>query len=191
MAGHSPRRGARELKQHCKDASGIQINDSKKPIWLRFDVFEVGENAFTLLNRAAGLKQLNSIDEIFRELVLDDHSDFDRAREVASEFDDLAAIHAELETARRQYQSLTPIAEAHKSHQAAHEALNKQQTLLEVLPVWFAQAGYQLWTDKASELKSQVDTGYNGIKSLEVTATTLKSKAETLKDIYLRWRCQY
>jgi hypothetical protein len=34
----------------------------------------VGPNAFTLLNRAAGLKQLNSIDEIFRELVLDDHS---------------------------------------------------------------------------------------------------------------------
>ncbi|SOB74793.1 Uncharacterized protein YPO0396 [Marinobacter sp. LV10R510-11A] len=179
--------GARELKQHCKDASGIQINDSKKAYLAQVRrFFEVGENAFTLLNRAAGLKQLNSIDEIFRELVLDDHSDFDRAREVASEFDDLAAIHAELETARRQYQSLTPIAEAHKSHQAAHEALNKQQTLLEVLPVWFAQAGYQLWTDKASELKSQVDTGYNGIKSLEVTATTLKSKAETLKDIYLQ-----
>ena len=45
--------------------------------------FEVGENAFALLNRAAGLKQINSIDEVFRELVLDDTSAFERAAEVA------------------------------------------------------------------------------------------------------------
>ncbi len=31
--------------------------------------FDVGDNAFTLLNRAAGLKQLNSIDDIFRPLI--------------------------------------------------------------------------------------------------------------------------
>jgi uncharacterized protein YPO0396 len=61
--------------------------------------FEVGENAFALLNRAAGLKQIDSIDEVFRELVLEDASAFDRAAEVARQFDDLAAIHAEFETA--------------------------------------------------------------------------------------------
>ncbi len=63
---------------------------------------------FTLLNRAAGLKQLNSIDEIFRELVLDDKSAFDRAIEVSAEFDNLAAIHAELELAKKQQESLVP-----------------------------------------------------------------------------------
>lgn len=179
--------GAPALKQNIKDTSGIHVNESKKAYLAQVRrFFEVGENAFTLLNRAAGLKQLNSIDEIFRELVLDDRSTFGRAGEVASEFDDLAAIHSELETARRQYQSLTPISETYKSHQAAHEALDEQQTLLEVLPVWFAQAGYQLWTDKAAELKSEVDTGHNGIKSLESSANTLKSKTEMLKDIYLQ-----
>ncbi len=57
--------------------------------------FEVGPNAFTLLNRAAGLKQLNSIDEIFRELVLDDHSAFDDAQKVVDGFAELASIHAD------------------------------------------------------------------------------------------------
>lgn len=179
--------GARGLKQHCRDVSGIQINDSKKAYLAQVRrFFEVGENAFTLLNRAAGLKQLNSIDEIFRELVLDDRSTFDRAREVASEFDDLAAIHAELETARRQYQSLTPIAETHKNHQSAHEALNKQQVLLEVLPAWFAQVGHQIWTNRANELKRQIDICSTAITSFEASATSQKSKADTLKDIYLK-----
>ncbi|WP_018405358.1 ATP-binding protein [Marinobacter gelidimuriae] len=179
--------GGPALKQHVRDISGIQINESKKAYLAQVRrFFEVGENAFTLLNRAAGLKQLNSIDEIFRELVLDDRAAFDRAGEVAGEFDNLAAIHAELETARRQYQSLTPVAETHKSHQAAHEELSTQQTLLEVLPAWFAQAGYQLWTNKASELKGQVDKGYSGVQALATSAWTLKSKAETLKDIYLQ-----
>lgn len=46
------------------------------------DFFEVGGNAFDLLNRAAGMKQLDSIDMIFRELVLDDHAQFQRAAEL-------------------------------------------------------------------------------------------------------------
>jgi hypothetical protein len=80
-----------------KDGTGIWPYPSKKAFLARLrDYFEVGENAFTLLNRAAGLKQLNSIDEIFRELVLDDRSAFERATEVASSFDDLTDIHREL-----------------------------------------------------------------------------------------------
>ncbi len=88
--------------------------------------FDVGENAFTLLNRAAGLKQLNSIDEIFRDLVLDDRSAFDRALEVAGEFDNLAAIHAELETARKQQESLVPVAE---EHQRLFELLGRKSSV--------------------------------------------------------------
>lgn len=56
----------RALRQMEKDGTGIWPYPSKKAFLARLrDYFEVGENAFTLLNRAAGLKQLNSIDEIF------------------------------------------------------------------------------------------------------------------------------
>src|SRR5690606_20775467 len=104
--------GMRALRQMEKDGAGIWPYPSKKAFLARLrDYFEVGENAFTLLNRAAGLKQLNSIDEIFRELVLDDRSAFGRAAEVATSFDDLTDIHRELETARKQQRSLQPVAD--------------------------------------------------------------------------------
>ncbi|WP_372985660.1 ATP-binding protein [Marinobacter sp.] len=179
--------GARDLKQHARDNPGLQANDSKKAYLAQVRrFFEVGENAFTLLNRAAGLKQLNSIDEIFRELVLDDHSAFDRATEVASEFDDLAAIHSELETARKQHQSLLPIAETHEKHQAATTELDQQLALKEILPVWFAQTGYELWNSRKQKLEKQHDEGREALHSLDETVQKLNSKADTLKDIYLQ-----
>src|SRR5690606_551130 len=102
--------GSRALKQYGRDTEKIHVEDIKKKYLVRLrEFFEVSDNAFALLNRAAGLKQLNSIDEIFRELVLEDRSVFDRAAEVAKEFEDLAAIHSELETARKQQNSLIPI----------------------------------------------------------------------------------
>ncbi|MEZ6117167.1 MAG: SbcC/MukB-like Walker B domain-containing protein [Pirellulaceae bacterium] len=82
--------GVRELLKMGRETADLRFFDSKKAYLERVrKFFDVGENAFTLLNRAAGLKQLNSIDEIFRELVLDDRSAFDRAIEVAAEFDKL------------------------------------------------------------------------------------------------------
>ncbi|OHY78831.1 ATP-binding protein [Marinobacter sp. AC-23] len=179
--------GARELKQHARDATGIQINDSKKAYLAQVRrFFEVGENAFTLLNRAAGLKQLNSIDDIFRELVLDDHSAFERAGEVASEFDDLATIHGELETARRQHQSLLPICETYQKYQATKETLGKTQTLKDILPVWYAMTGYQLWTDQINELKGKLEESSANSLSLDAAVSALKHKANTLSDIYLQ-----
>ena len=73
--------GAKALTRLAKDTEGLQMFSSKAPYLAKLhSFFEVGPNAFTLLNRAAGLKQLNSIDEIFRELVVDDHSAFDDAQ---------------------------------------------------------------------------------------------------------------
>src|SRR5690554_405892 len=179
--------GARELKQYARDNPGLQANDSKKAYLAQVRrFFEVGENAFTLLNRAAGLKQLNSIDDIFRELVLDDHSAFNRAAEVASEFDDLAAIHSELETAREQYQSLVPIAAIYDKHQSTQQELNQQQTLQAILPVWFAQTGCQLLTDRVHTLDAQIVESQRTVQALNNNVTELSNKADTLKDIYLQ-----
>lgn len=145
--------GMRALRQMEKDATGIWPYPSKKAFLARLrDYFEVGENAFTLLNRAAGLKQLNSIDEIFRELVLDDRSAFERAAEVASSFDDLTDIHRELETARKQQRSLQPVADGWERYRVLQEQLQDKQALESILPVWFAEQGYRLWLAETNRL---------------------------------------
>jgi len=83
--------GARSFMRYGRETGKLRIFESKTAYLAHVrKFFDVGVNAFTLLNRAAGLKQLNSIDEIFRDLVLDDRSAYDRALEVAGEFDNLA-----------------------------------------------------------------------------------------------------
>lgn len=179
--------GARALNQLGREAERLLVSPSKK-VYLaelrRF--FEVGENAFTLLNRAAGLKQLNSIDEIFRELVLDDHSAFERAAEVVAEFDDLAAIHAELETARRQQQSLLPIERTNNEYLDCQQLLKEQQELLRVLPVHFATVGYRLWGEVGTKLDAEIDDLSRRIDPHEKEAATLAARAATLNEIYLK-----
>lgn len=147
--------GMRSLKQMEKEATGIWAWPNKKQYLARLrDYFEVGENAFTLLNRAAGLKQLNSIDEIFRELVLDDHSAFERATEVANSFDDLTEIHQQLETARKQQRSLQPVALNQAKYQEQQVQLSDRVALESLLPVWFAGQASQLWQVEVSRLET-------------------------------------
>lgn len=147
--------GMRSLRQMDKDGTGIWTYPSKKTFLARLrDYFEVSENAFTLLNRAAGLKQLNSIDEIFRELVLDDRSAFERSAEVASSFDDLTDIHRELEAAREQQRSLQPIADSWDRYRTQQELLQDKQALEAILPIWFSEQGYHLWLAKTNRLQA-------------------------------------
>ncbi len=138
--------GMRALRQMEKQQTGIWTYPSKKAYLARLrDRFDVGENAFTLLNRAAGLKQLNSIDEIFRELVLDDQSAFDRAMEVANSFDDLTGIREELEIAREQQRKLIPVAKGVKELEKLDANLEHNHLLRKLLPIWYAEQAVTLW----------------------------------------------
>jgi uncharacterized protein YPO0396 len=149
--------GMRSLRQMEKEGTGIWTYLRKQAYLARLrDHFDVGENAFILLNRAAGLKQLNSIDDIFRELVLDDRSAFERAAEVASSFDSLTEIHRELDIARQQQRALQPIAESWARYQALQAQQQEQQALDDVLPIWFAEQGYRLWLAETQRLQSEV-----------------------------------
>ena len=177
--------GMRALRQMEKDGMGIWPYPSKKAFLARLrDYFEVGENAFTLLNRAAGLKQLNSIDEIFRELVLDDRSAFERAAEVASSFDDLTDIHRELETARKQQRSLQPVADGWERYRALQEQLQDKQALEGILPVWFAEQGYRLWLAETNRLEKEH-------KQAELDQAQCRSQLEIQKGVVDQHRQRY
>ena len=179
--------GARALGKLEKASDGLQFFTSKSAYLARVQrFFEVGPNAFTLLNRAAGLKQLNSIDEIFRELVLDDHSAFDDALQVAASFDELAAIHAELELANRQYLALLPLRELAAQEEAAHQRLQDLRLLHAALPQWFAAQGQRLWSERLAELDAALQAGQRQIDSARSAQQTADQAAQTLLETYLR-----
>ena len=178
--------GTRELKRTGRETGKLRIFETKKPYLAHIrKFFDVGQNAFTLLNRAAGLKQLNSIDEIFRDLVLDDRSAFDRALEVAGEFDNLAGIHAELETARRQQESLVPIADENKKLEKSRLKLGQIEALKRILPVWFAMTGERLWSEYAAAIETQRSEEESGLTGLNKQEQDSEHRVDTLKGQYL------
>ena len=178
--------GVRELLRVGRETARHRIFDSKKAYLARTrKFFDVGENAFTLLNRAAGLKQLNSIDEIFRELVLDDRSAFDRALEVASEFDNLAGIHSELTIARQQQQSLEPVASEYKKLQKAQTRKEELQSLSRILPVWFAIKSEEIWQKAFEEIVDRKKTASNQLEEAQRNAAAEKNNVETLFQKYM------
>lgn len=179
--------GMRALRQMEKEGTGIWTYSSKKSYLARLrDYFEVGENAFALLNRASGLKQLNSIDEIFRELVLDDHSAFERAMEVANSFDDLTGIHQELEIARKQQRSLLPISDGWTRYQELQAQLYDKKILDDILPVWFAEQAHHLWHAEAKRLDGELKQADSEQGTLYGQLDDQRKRIDELRKIYLQ-----
>jgi uncharacterized protein YPO0396 len=178
--------GLRDLLKMGRETADLRFFDSKRSFLERVrKFFDVGDNAFTLLNRAAGLKQLNSIDEIFRELVLDDRSAFDRALEVAAEFDNLAAIHAELELAQKQLESLIPVREEDEKRIKSLAKTETCRILKTILPVWFAMQGESRWGAEADRLRQNIESLQQTIDADERRACDLRLHVDSLREQYL------
>lgn len=180
--------GKAALTRHARDIAGLRLFSSKKEYLARARAFfEVSENAFTLLNRAAGLKQINSIDQIFRELVLDDHSAFNRAAEVAGEFDTLHGIYEELQTARKQRDSLLPVRQGKADWDKAKVKLADLQHLKELLPVWFAEAAVRLWQIEEERLRAEKDDIADKLTVAQSEVGLCEERVQTLNEEYLRY----
>ncbi|MCD0459997.1 ATP-binding protein [Roseiconus lacunae] len=179
--------GARGITKLERDTSGLQTFNSKKAYLARIQkFFDVGDNAFTLLNRAAGLKQLNSIDEIFRDLVLDDRTAFDRAIEVASEFDNLAEIHTELEIAKKQRDSLLPIKQEYNVLKKLNQKTDTLRTLKRIMPTYFAIRSEEAWRAELARIEGERDDVAARMKVQQHELDLQQTKTETLKEAYLQ-----
>lgn len=177
--------GVKVLKQLARSTPNLQVNDSKKAYLSQLRrFFAVGDNAFNLLNRAAGLKQLNSIDELFRELVLEDTSAFSRATEVVQGFDTLTDIHAELQRAREQRDSLLPIKDEDQKHQELLKQRAQQQRLLNGLPGFVAERRYQLLSQQLHEL-------HTGLHHLELEIAELERQHELAEAEVINRQSEY
>jgi uncharacterized protein YPO0396 len=178
--------GIRDLMKMGRETAALRIFESKKAFLTHArKFFDVGENAFTLLNRAAGLKQLNSIDEIFRELVLDDHSAYDRALEVAAEFDNLSAIHEELETAKRQVDALLPIEREHNHLVQTQAKLAETKILKQIIPIYFAILAEEKWKLRLHELNQQKSTLHSEAQKVGEEKSQCQAQVDALRERYL------
>ncbi len=183
---HFQQGGYRGLKNFEKQADALIITKSKRAYLAKVQrFFGVGENAFTLLNRAAGMKQINSIDLLFRELVLDDKSAFERAVEVVKGFDTLSHIREELLIARRQHESLLPIDKKHQRRTALVEQEQDQKRLRQLLPKGFAGQRLHLLEQRKRALMSDIEALEQQLAELDLACSQAQLEAESCHAAYL------
>lgn len=179
--------GSRAVHLLEKTYPDLWVNKSKKTYLSRLrSFFEVRENAFNLLNRAAGLKQLNSIDEIFRELVLDDTSQFENAQKLSNSFNDLTEIYQELEIARRQQQSLEPVKSLWNKYQHKNKEQQEQIQLLNSLPIWCAQQIHQRWAAELLRLKDAIHNAQLAKDDLEQSLSQQEQTHNSINQEYMQ-----
>ncbi|WP_089728637.1 ATP-binding protein [Candidatus Thiosymbion oneisti] len=177
--------GARALKQFLRD-QGSSPHDTKSAYLAQIQrFFEVGRNAFALLNRAAGLKQLNSVDQLFRELVLEDKSAYKRAEEVVAGFDVLTDIHRELEIARSQQRSLLPIETEERTRRRKVAEVERLSDLQRILPVWFATHACRLWQQRHAAISTEITALQDRTLELEQEEQRLQDQEDDLHRIYI------
>ncbi|VVP13646.1 hypothetical protein PS850_03499 [Pseudomonas fluorescens] len=179
--------GRRGLEQLEKKVQGLNYHPVRRDYLAQVRAFfKVGDNAFALLNRAAGIKQLTDIDSIFRDLVLDDRSAFRRAGEVVKSFDDLNVIHQELEVARTQQQKLKPIVEEWATYKKRTEGVEELEIVGELAPIWFAEQSHQLWSSEKARLMQEAEKAALTMQQLSEQRYELLQQCEMFRQAYLQ-----
>ena len=111
---------------------------------------------------------------------------FDRAIEVAGEFDNLAEIHTELEIAKKQYDSLLPIKRDHDELKKLYQKTDTLRTLKRIMPTYFAIRSEAAWRSELARINDNRDDVASQIKTRQRELDLQQTKTDTLKEAYLQ-----
>ena len=147
---------ARSLKQWLRNDPAITNCDdhfSDYQELYRKRLYMDNRNAPALLSRALGLKKIDDLTGLIRELVLEPSTVKDDARKVVDEFSDLVATHNQLIDAREQKQHLSKLPELEQGLKQAEKALSRLMSERDGLAAYFGELCYQLWSKKIAGLQ--------------------------------------
>ena len=113
-------------------------------------------NAPGLLSRALGLKKIDDLTQLIRDLVLEPSGVREDARTAVAEFEDLESVHRELCDVRDQCQALAALPAAWAQLQKSSEAVELLAADLQGLPVYVGEQSAILWGQRVDELDTLV-----------------------------------
>ena len=178
----------RQLKQWLRDDPAVTDCDSNFTDYqelYRKHLCMDNKNAPALLSRALGLKKIDDLTKLIRELVLEPSGVKEDARKVVEEFADLVAIHEQLIDAREQFEHLRRLPELAESILAAKQALEQLQLEKDHLGVYFAEALAALWLAKLDELEKRVRSLARSISKVETEEQDAQAAVEKRHEEYL------
>ncbi len=179
--------GSRGIKQYAKAHTDLMVFDDKRSYLSHIQqFFEVSDSAFKLLNRAVGVKQLHNVNEIFRELVLDDRSLFDEATRNIEQFADLTNIKNTLDIAKKQHKSLLPLKALWQQYEHSQRQVDERQQMIDMLPYWYAYHAHHLWQQKIDGYQAEHQVVSHQYEQLQQQFDRSQQQSQALQTRYLQ-----
>lgn len=172
----------RKIEQRYKTkGSSVTFTDQYSVFANRFRAkLGIGsEEAQMLLHRTQSAKSLSSMDELFREYMLEEPSTFNIAEEAVATYGDLQQAYERLEDANRQIEVLSPLPTLHAAAQKAAKDQAEAESFLEALPA--VQR-----TIESTELRRNLEDHEAELEALSVIANNLRRQKETQHDAEVR-----
>lgn len=144
------------------------------------------KNAPALLSRALGLKKIDDLTQLIRELVLEPSQIRDEARQIVSEFADLVATHDQLLDVRQQVEHLEKLpilAENITRFQDQQQQLEQQKSNL---GAYFAEKTAILLTQQMTHLKTELENLYHQLHQCETEIQDTENLVEQRHADYLK-----
>jgi len=179
---------ARTLKQFLRDDKLIMSCDDNfaayQEVYRKLLHME-NSNAPALLSRALGLKKIDDLTKLIRELVLEPSLVRDHARKAVLEFDDLDGVHNRLLDARAQRDTLAALPDVAEELEQAKKDIAAFSAELEGLPVYFAEQMHRLWSERLQQLKLTLQDAEQRLQQIEAREIAARERTERLHGEYL------
>ncbi|GKW38750.1 ATP-binding protein [Pectobacterium carotovorum] len=178
----------RQLKQWLRDDTAITDCDSNFSDYqelYRKHLYMDNKNASALLSRALGLKKIDDLTKLIRELVLEPSGVKEDAKNVVEEFADLVAIHEQLIDAKEQYSHLSRLPELADSIAKATKSLDSLLQEKSNLATYFGEALSLLCAENLADIDKALDSISREIRSVEIDESDAQSSLEKRHEEYL------
>lgn len=152
----SPSHASLEAKFEGDGKVGVYRSWSEYEVRWRDALWIHNERGPALLARAMGLKKIDDLTELVREMVLEPPETAAKAQEAIAGFENLEAIHADLEDATERFELLQPLIEAETDHNNALFQLQQRAQESEVVESYFASERVRLAGDRLVRLDRQL-----------------------------------
>lgn len=181
---------ARLLKQWLRDDPALTCCDNNFSVYQALYqklLYMENRNAPALLSRALGLKKIDDLTDLIRELVLEPSSVKDDARKVVEEFADLVAIHDKLVDARKQENHLSRLPVLDKTLRQTRERLTTLTCEKEGLAAYFGEIAARLWRTRMADIERRMAELERQIRETETEEADNKALAERRHGEYLKF----
>ncbi|WP_411696960.1 ATP-binding protein [Corynebacterium sp. LaCa191] len=131
------------------------------------------EQGQVLLHRTQSAKSLSSLDQLFRDYMLDTPSTFERAEESVEQFEDLRQAYLRVEDVKAQIETLAPLPQLHSQRTTAEADKHKAEAMNEALPAVRARLVAEELDYRIRALTAQQAEAHSAAEALEAEVTHL------------------